>query len=186
MTKTAGSALTQIAIGLGWDPVKKEKKGFFGSLFSGGDSIDLDASCVLLDSAGAEIDIIWFRKLKSSCGSVVHRGDNLTGDGDGDDEVIDVKLDALPSNVEHIAVTVNSFQGQTFNAVDNAFCRVVDTRSGEKELCNFKLAEQGAHTGIMIASLSRSGGEWMFKAHGLPCKGRTVKDMLPEIHRALA
>ncbi|MDM9678639.1 TerD family protein, partial [Raoultella planticola] len=68
---------------------------------------------------------IWFRKLKSTCGSVVHTGDNLTGEGDGDDEVINVYLGQLPVKVEYLAFTVNSFRGQSFNDVDNAFCRVV-------------------------------------------------------------
>ena len=73
------TALSQLQFGLGWDPVKK--KGLFGSIFGGNDSIDPDAGCVLLDAAGNKIDTIWFRKLKSSCGSVVHSGDNLTGEG---------------------------------------------------------------------------------------------------------
>jgi hypothetical protein len=71
------SAISQLKFGLGWDPVKK--KGLFGNIFGGNDAIDLDAGCVLLDSAGNKIDTIWFRKLKSTCGSVVHTGDNLTG-----------------------------------------------------------------------------------------------------------
>lgn len=185
LTKTAGKSLTKIAIALGWDPIKK-KSGFLGSLF-GGDSgsIDLDASCVLLDNMGNDIDIVWFRKLKSSCTSVTHRGDNLTGDGDGDDEIIDVNLSTLPANVMHLAITVNSFQGQTFNEVDNAFCRVVNGTSSSDEICNYKLNEQGSHTGILIASLTRDGDDWVFKAHGLPCRGRVVKDMLSDIKQAL-
>ncbi len=184
LTKTAGKTLTKIAIGLGWDPIKK--KGFLSSLLGGGSSsIDLDASCVLLDSKGNAIDTIWFNKLKSNCGSVIHLGDNLTGDGDGDDEVININLTALPANVAHIAITVNSFSGQTFNEVDNAFCRVVDSASGSKEICNYKLTEQGAHTGILLASLSKQDNDWIFKAHGTPCKGRVIDDMLSDIKKAL-
>ena len=73
------SALSQLHFGLGWDPVKK--KGLLGGLFGGNDSIDLDAGCVLMDSTGKTIDTIWFRKLESTCGAVVHSGDNLTGEG---------------------------------------------------------------------------------------------------------
>lgn len=171
------SALSQLQFGLGWDPIKK--KGLFGGLFSGSDSIDLDAGCVLLDSSGNTIDTIWFRKLTSSCGSVVHSGDNLTGEGDGDDEVITVNLTRLPSNVEYLAFTVNSFRGQTFNDVENAFCRVVD-QSG-KELARYKLTEQGSHTGIVISSLRRNGGNWDFTAHGHACRGRTIDDMHTDI-----
>ncbi|TCV94327.1 TerD family protein [Biostraticola tofi] len=177
LSKTSASALSVINIGLGWDPIKKS--GFFAALRGGGGSIDLDASCVLLDAQGQVTDQIWFRQLTSKCGSVVHQGDNLTGEGDGDDEVINVDLTRLPAAVEYIAITVNSFRGQSFNDVDNAFCRVVN--NGREELVNYKLAEQGSHTGILIASLSRQGGEWVFKAHGKACRGRTVEDMLPEI-----
>ena len=112
------SGLSQLTVGLGWDPAKKS--GFFAKLLAS-DSIDLDASCLLLDAGGNVQDQIWFRQLKSKCGSIVHTGDNLTGEGDGDDEVIKVNLGQLPSNVEHIAFTVNSFSGQSFNDVDNAF-----------------------------------------------------------------
>ena len=128
---------------------------------------------------GQTIDTIWFRKLKSSCGSVVHLGDNLTGEGDGDDEVITVDLTRLPSQVEYLAFTVNSFRGQTFNEVDNAFCRVVD--QSRKELARYQLTEQGSHTGIIIASLSRNNGEWDFTAHGKASTGRTIDDMHADI-----
>lgn len=171
------SALSQLHFGLGWDPIKK--KGLFGSLLGGNGSIDLDAGCVLMDSAGNKIDTIWFRQLKSKCGSVVHSGDNLTGEGDGDDEVIKVDLARLPANVEYLAFTVNSFRGQTFNDVDNAFCRVVD--QSNKELARYKLTEQGSHTGIVIASLRRNSGNWDFTAHGHACRGRTIDDMQSDI-----
>nr|WP_024967820.1 TerD family protein [Pantoea sp. IMH] len=177
------SALSQIQFGLGWDPVKK-KGGFLGGLFGGGsDSIDLDASCVLLDAQGKVIDTVSFRQLSSKDGAIVHTGDNLTGEGDGDDEVIKADLSRLSPNVEFLALTVNSFRGQTFNEVDNAFCRVLDQSS--KELGRFRLTEQGSHTGVLIASLRRSGGEWNFTAHGLACTGRTVEEMMSQIVAAV-
>ncbi|WP_340610947.1 TerD family protein [Xenorhabdus bharatensis] len=178
LTKQSTS-LAKIDFGLGWDPVA-QKKGFLSRLF-GGDSneIDLDASCILLDTSGNSIDIVWFGQLKSECGSVRHSGDNMTGEGDGDDEVISVDLVKLPANVEYLAFTVNSFRGQTFNDVENAFCRVVD-QSG-KELARYQLNEQGAHTGIIISSLRRNNGMWDFTAHGVPCRGRTIDDMYPQI-----
>ena len=184
LSKTASNELTNITIGLGWDAAKK-KKGFFSSLLGGGsDDIDLDASCVLLDANSQPIDTVWFRQLKSNCGAVKHDGDNLTGDGDGDDEVIHVDLRALPVNVEYLAFTVNSFRGQTFDEVDNAFCRVLDNKG--VELTKFELSDHGKHTGILIASLRRQGGEWNFTAHGLASPGRTVDDMLPLISREVS
>lgn len=173
------SSLKQLSFGLGWDPVKK--KGFLNSLFGGGnDDIDLDASCILLDNTGKKLDIIWFQQLKSKCGSIVHSGDNMTGEGDGDDEVIHVNLSRLSSQVEYLVVTVNSFRGQTFNDVENAFCRVVDETSGT-ELARYELTEQGSHTGIVIASLRRNSGSWDFTAHGHACRGRTIDDMMADI-----
>ena len=185
LAKTSGSVLTRIAVGLGWDPVKK-KPGFFGSVFGGSsDSIDLDASVVMLDTNARPIDVVWFRKLNSDCSSLHHRGDNLTGDGDGDDEVIDINLTSLPSNVKFLAVTVNSFRSQTFNEVDNAFCRIFDTVNHNKEISNYKLKEQGPHTGVLIASLMRNGSDWEFTARGIPCNGNTVEAMIPTIRQAL-
>lgn len=173
------SSLNQLRFGLGWDPLKK-KKGFLSSLLgSGADSIDLDAGCVLLDNSGKTLDTIWFRKLKSSCNAVVHQGDNLTGEGEGDDEVINVDMTRLPAQVEYLVFTVNSFRGQTFNEVDNAFCRVVD--QSNKELARYKLTEQGSHTGIIIASLSRNSGSWDFTAHGKASAGQTIDDMHDDI-----
>ncbi len=179
------SALSKVDIGLGWDPVSSGSGGgFFGKLLGGGGSIDLDASCILLDANNQLIENVWFMRLKSKCRSVIHHGDNLTGEGDGDDEVITVDLKQLPANVSTLAFTVNSFRGQTFNQVANAFCRVVD--SNKKELVRYNLTEQGGHTGVFIASLSRNHGDWTFKAHGIAINGRTVKDMIPQIKRELS
>ena len=184
LAKQSGAALTKLEFGLGWDPAKA-KSGFFGKMFGGGssDSIDLDASVVLLDARGNKIDTVWFRQKTSKCGSIKHSGDNLTGEGDGDDEVIVVDLTRLPSNVEYLAFTVNSFRGQTFNEVENAFCRVVD--QNRKELVKFELSEQGQHTGMLIPSLQRKGGDWEFTAKGLACRGSTIDDMMTHITSAV-
>ena len=88
-----------------------------GSLFGGGgsnDSIDLDASCIMFDASKQPIDAIWFGQLQSKDGSIVHTGDNRTGAGDGDDEVINVDLSRIPAHVQSLVFTVNSFTGQTF------------------------------------------------------------------------
>lgn len=112
LSKEAPS-LTNLHIGLGWDPVKKT--GFLGRLTGGSNEIDLDASVVLVDANKRVLDTVWFRQLKSTDGSVVHSGDNLTGEGDGDDEIIRVDLQRISREVAHLVVTVNSFRGQTFN-----------------------------------------------------------------------
>lgn len=168
-------SLTTLHIGLGWDPVKK--RGFFSKLTGGGnDSIDLDASVIVADANKRIIDEVWFRQLQSKDGSIKHSGDNLTGDGDGDDEYIRVDLTRLTKEAAHIVVTVNSFRGQTFNDVDNAFCRLVDEKTG-KEICKYELREKGANTGFVMAAISRDGNGWSVKALGAPTNGRTVKDL---------
>lgn len=167
-------SLTHLHIGLGWDPVKKT--GFFGKLTGGKDSIDLDASVIVADASKNIIDEVWFRQLSSRDGSIKHSGDNLTGDGDGDDEFIRVDLTRLSRDATHIVVTVNSFRGQTFNEVDNAFCRLVDEKTG-KEICRYELREKGSNTGFVMAAISRDGNGWAVKALGAPTNGRTVKDL---------
>ncbi|GGK19954.1 TerD family protein [Salinarimonas ramus] len=171
------AGLSKVKMGLGWDPVKK-KGGFLSGLLGGGGGgdIDLDASCLMFDAGKQHLDTVWFRQLKSNDGAIVHSGDNLTGAGDGDDETIAVELERLPAAVQTLVFTVNSFRGQTFNEVENAFCRLVDERAG-KEIARFTLTEQGAHTGVVMAVVSRASGEWTMKAIGAPANGRTAQDL---------
>ncbi len=167
--------LTRVRMGLGWDPIKKG--GLLGKLFGGGsDAIDLDASCLMYDDSRQLVDTVWFRQLKSADGSINHSGDNLTGEGDGDDETIAVDLGRLPARISALVFTVNSFRGQTFNEVENAACRLVDESSGA-EIARFDLREKGAHTGVIMAVLSRNGGTWTMKAIGKPAGGRTANEM---------
>lgn len=183
LEKKTGGGLTKVKMGLGWDPAKSG--GLLGGLFGGGGgSIDLDASVIMMDAAKNAVDTVWFRQLKSKDGSIKHSGDNLTGDGDGDDESIFVDLSAVPANVDHLVFTVNSFRGQKFDEVDNAFARLVDEATGE-EVCRFELREKGKHTGVIMASISRKGGIWEMTAHGVPCSGRDVTAMLSGAQRIL-
>src|SRR3546814_8184235 len=130
-------------------------KGFFAKLSGGNESIDLDASCLLFDGAGNVVDGVWFRQLTSKDGSIRHSGDNLTGEGDGDDETIAIDLTKLPTNVETLVLTVTSFRGQTFDKVKNAFGRVIDL-TNNKELARFDISDAGSYTGLILASLKRS------------------------------
>nr|WP_250808256.1 TerD family protein [Neorhizobium tomejilense] len=174
LSKEAPS-LTNLHIGLGWDPVKKT--GFLGRLTGGSNEIDLDASVVLVDANKRVLDTVWFRQLKSTDGSVVHSGDNLTGEGDGDDEIIRVDLQRISREVAHLVVTVNSFRGQTFNDVDNAVCRLVDQKTN-KEICKYELRDKGSSTGFVMAVVSRDGNGWNARALGVPANGTTVKDLV--------
>lgn len=177
LDKEAGGALTRIVMGLGWDAIKK--KGLFG-FGAKTESVDLDASCVMFDEAGKPVDTIWFRQLKSRDGSVNHTGDNRTGAGDGDDEQIEVNLSAVPASVKSLIFTVNSFTGQSFAQVENAYCRIVNA-ADQKEVARYDLSVQGAHTAQIMAKLYRHNGEWKMHAIGENGSGRTFDDLMPQI-----
>lgn len=179
LNKEAGNTLTQVTMGLGWDPVKKG--GLLGGLFgSSGGAIDLDASCMLFDDTGKPVDLVWFRQLKSRDGSIVHTGDNQTGEGDGDDEQIIVNLEHIPANIKTLIFTVNSFTGQTFDLVESAYCRMVDSKTN-KEIARFSLSGKGNHSAQIMAKLYRHDGEWKMHAIGENSFGRTIETLLPEI-----
>jgi len=174
LEKTGGAGLTKIRLGLGWDP---EKTGLMGKLFGGGGDIDLDASCILFDENMKAVDLVWFRQLKSKDGSIVHSGDNRTGEGEGDDESITVDLYKLPISVKHLVFTVNSFTGQSFEKVAKAYCRILDA-SKSNEIARFNLSEKGRHTGVVMACLTRGPSGWDFKAIGTTTTGRTADELV--------
>ncbi len=184
LDKEAGTTLTHIKMGLGWDVANtKSSGGFLGGLFGGGgsnDSIDLDASCVMFNSAKQPIDVVYFGQLQSRDGTITHSGDNRTGAGDGDDEVINVNLSAIPADVQALVFTVNSFTGQTFEKVANAYCRILNAQ-GNAEVARYNLSAQGSHTAMVMAKLYRHNGEWKMHAIGETANGRTFNDLMPSI-----
>lgn len=177
LSKEAGGDLARVTMGLGWDA--KKTGGFFG-FGARTEAIDLDASCVMFDEQNSPVDVVWFRQLKSRDGSIVHTGDNRTGAGDGDDEQIIVDLSRVPAAVKSLVFTVNSFTGQNFSQVENAFCRLVDSSSG-REVARYDLSVQGGHTAQIMAKLYRHNGEWKMHAIGENGSGRTFDDLLPQI-----
>ncbi|MEO7468786.1 MAG: TerD family protein [Sphingobium limneticum] len=182
LAKQAGNTLTKLTLGVGWDAASAG--GFMGKLLGGGGgSIDLDASCILFDAQQRPLDVVYFGQLQSKDGSIRHSGDNLTGEGDGDDESIAINLERLPATVETLVLTVNSFRGQTFDKVKNAYGRVVDNNN--RELVRYDISDSGPHTGLILASITRQGGEWNFKALGIRATGRTAHDLATEAARAI-
>jgi tellurium resistance protein TerZ len=173
LEKTTGRSLSKVQMGLGWDVAKA--KGLFGA-FSKAGSIDLDASCLMFGADKKPVDTIFFGQLRSKDGSIQHMGDNLTGAGDGDDEVISVDLTEVPIQVAHLVFTVSSFRGQTFDKVANAFCRLLD--ENRKEIARFDLSAQGSHTGQIMVKLTRSGSDWQLNAIGHNTQAKTVLDLV--------
>lgn len=181
LEKEAGGTLSIVKMGLGWD-VASSGGGFLSGLFGGGsnDSIDLDASCIMFDSHKQPVDAIWFGQLQSKDGSISHSGDNRTGAGEGDDEVINVNLAQIPANVQSLVFTVNSFTGQTFEKVANAFCRLINSNNNQ-EVARYNLSAQGSHTALILAKVYRHNGEWKMHAIGETASGRTFHDLMPAI-----
>jgi tellurium resistance protein TerZ len=175
LTKAGGGTLSKVRMGLGWDAMRK--KGLFGSRSQ---SIDLDASALLFDAAGNLVDQVWFQQLTSKDGSVQHTGDNRTGAGEGDDESIKVDLSRVPPTVATLVFTVNSFTGQDFSQIENAFVRLID-ESDETEIARYDLTGTGSHTAQIMAKVSRDGQGWSMTALGNAASGRTFHDLLPAI-----
>ncbi len=179
LEKGDGSSLTQIYLGAGWD-VAKSGGGFFGMFKGGDDSIDLDASLILFNENNQPLDAVWFGQLKSKDGSIWHSGDNRTGAGDGDDEVIHVDLTKIPPQVKSIVFTISSFRGQTFEKVENAYCRLVDATTNT-EIAKYNLSAQGNYTALIVAKVYRHNGAWKMSALGETSNGKTIQDMIPSI-----
>ena len=180
LTKADGGALTQVFLGAGWD-VAQKKGGFLGGLFGGGSqNIDLDVSALMFDGAQTLRDAIYFGQLKSKDGSIRHSGDNLTGEGDGDDEVSYVDLQRVPQDIQNIVLTISSFRGQNFSTVENAFCRLVDQNINQ-EIARYNLSSKGDYTSLIIAKLYRHNGAWKMAALGEACQGKTFDQMMPTI-----
>ena len=182
LEKSSGGNLTRVTMGLGWDV--RKSSGFLGMFGGGGGDIDLDASCLMFDGNGDLLDAIWFRQLQSNDGSILHTGDNRTGAGDGDDEQIIVDLTRLPASVSTLMFTVNSFTGDSFDRIENAYCRLVDA-TNNAEIARYDLTGSGPHTGQVMAKISKTGGAWEMKAIGERTNGRTFHDMMPAIQRHL-
>ncbi len=152
LRKEDGSSLTRVRMGLGWEPASRRK------------SIDLDASAVMFEGT-REYDLVAFTNLHSADGSINHSGDNLTGEGSGDDEVISVDLSRIPPPVTTVCFTVTSYRGQTFAEVRGAYCRLIDDLTGQ-EMVRYSLDGGTPTTGMIMAVLQRGPIGWRMQAVG--------------------
>jgi stress response protein SCP2 len=176
LQKQDGSQLTLVRMGLGWDPIKR--RGIFGSREI---EVDLDASAVMF-ADHQPVDIAFFNHLRSNDGSVLHTGDNRTGHGDGDDESIMVELPRVPAHINVIFFVVTSYEGHTFQQVENAFCRLID-ESTRSELARYTLSGGVPYTAMVMAKVYRDGGSWKMQAIGEGAQGRTALDLVPHLVR---
>ncbi|WP_438313457.1 TerD family protein [Sporosarcina sp. FA9] len=160
--------LSNITVGVGWDTNK----------YDGGQDFDLDSSVFLLDATGKcanELDFVFFNNLEGGNGSVVHTGDNLTGEGEGDDEQVKISLANVPATTEKIAfaITIHDAEqrSQNFGQVSNSYVRIVNDANGE-ELIRYDLGEDfSIETAVVVGELYRHGTEWKFNAIGSGYQG---------------
>ena len=172
--------LKQIMCGLGWD-VAPQSGGFFG----GNKQFDLDSSviCLNVDKKLTDLkDLIYFGNLRHSSSAIAHQGDNLTGAGEGDDEIINIDLPLIPPNISHLVFTINIYKcdqrKQDFSMVENAFVRLVD-RANNQELARYNLSgsEYRGMTGMVLAEVYRHNDEWKMAALGNGFKVSTLADI---------
>lgn len=160
--------ISKVLVGLGWDVNK----------YDGGQDFDLDASVFLLDGTGkvkGPEDFIFYNNTTGGNGAVVHTGDNLTGEGDGDDEQVKIAIKDIPAHIEKVSFTVTihdaEARNQNFGMVSNAYIRVVNEDSNE-ELIRFDLGEDfSIETAVVVGELYRHNGEWKFSAVGSGYQG---------------
>ena len=159
--------LTKVVIGLGWDPRSSD-----------GTEFDLDGSAFLLKTDGnvrGDSDFIFYNNLKSTDGSVVHNGDNKTGQGDGDDETLNIDLSTVPADIDRVSFGVTIHEAderrQNFGMVGKAYIRCLNGANGS-ELARYDLSEDGStETAMIFGELYRHGGDWKFRAIGQGFKG---------------
>lgn len=166
----------QITLGLGWDVARNKQ-------------IDLDVSCVCFDAHNQVVETVFFGRLATSNGSIRHSGDNVTGEGDGDDEQLYINFSRIPASTTALVLVINSYRGTPFRHVRNAFVRAFLPATNE-ELVRFHLSEFSTdHTALVVCKLQRlptTKGTWVLTALGHATHGRVYKDSLPVMEQALA
>lgn len=181
---TKGNAgLKKVVVGLGWDAA--EKRGFFSRV----QTIDCDAVAVLLRAGNKLVskdDVVFYNHLRHESGCVIHHGDNLTGDGDGDDEQITVFLQDLPSVYERIVFAVTIYQAKTknqhFGMIKNAYIRIVNADNNQ-ELYRFNLSDNySGKTAMIFGEIYRHNGEWKFSAVGEGTNDDGVSQLIGRYH----
>lgn len=180
--KKEAPGLKKVMLGLGWDMAQESVAKNIFSLFKPSTTIDLDSSVLCLDANGklqGSGNLVYYGNLRHKSGAIAHQGDNLTGQGEGDDEQIIVDLDQVPAEISTLLFTVNIYMGQErkqdFSRIRNAFVRLVD-QSNNREIVNYQLSGESyvGQTGMLMAELRREANGWQMKALG---EGLNLKDL---------
>ncbi len=186
--KKSNPGLSAIRVGLGWDPVNQAGGGFLKSLFGSGNAdIDCDASVFLLNEDSKPIDLVYFGNLRTKNDSIIHTGDNLTGEGEGDDEVILVDLDKISSNVSKLLFVVNIYdcvrRNQHFGMIQNAYIRMNDAKNNS-EIARYNLSDDyRGKTALIVGLIYRHDSTWKFSAIGEGTNDTGLNDMKKNLER---
>lgn len=181
------AGLKRIVVGLGWDEAKEPERGILDILFKSPrtytSTIDCDASAIVLRNGKftSEKDLVYFRNLHHYSGAINHRGDNLTGQGDGDDEQIVIDLTKVPDDCDRIVIVANIYRGQEkhqhFGMINNAFIRVFDDDK-DIEICKYNLTDNYSDmTAIIFGEVYKHDNEWRFNAIGQGTKDKDLAEI---------
>ena len=186
LEKSNGSKLQNLCVGVNWGAI--EKKGFWGNKKM--EAVDLDASCATFDDNNSMLEVVYFRNLQSTNRSIMHSGDDLTGDMDGNDgldnEVITVDLAKLPANVSKIAFVLNSFRGHDFKTIPFASIRIYEgTPSRVNEVfATYDIANDASFAGsvsMVMGVFYKRNEEWKFNAIGEATRDKELKGTLSTV-----
>ncbi len=186
LEKSNGSKLQNLCVGVNWGAI--EKKGFWGNKKM--EAVDLDASCATFDDNNNMLEVVYFRNLQSQNRSIMHSGDDLTGDMDGDDgldnEVITVDLEKLPTSVSKIAFVLNSFRGHDFKTIPFASIRIYEgTPTKVNEVfATYDIANDASFAGsvsMVMGVFYKRNGEWKFNAIGESTNDKELKGTLSTV-----
>ena len=185
LKKEDGQALGRVMVGLGWDPEENKGGGGFLSSLLGSGKADIDCDASVFLCQGGKIaeqgDVVYFGNLTHASNAVRHMGDNLTGEGEGDDEQIFVDLNAVPQQYDKLVFVVNIYKAaerkQNFGMIKNAFIRIIDDKG--KEFCRYDLSEKyDGMTAMVFGEIYRYKGEWKFNAIGQGTKDLSLGDLV--------
>lgn len=185
--RKSNPGLSQIRVGLGWDPVE-QGGGFLKSLFAAKEpAIDCDASIFLLNEDSKPIDLVYYSNLRTRNDSIIHTGDNLTGEGSGDDEVILVDLDKIQPEVDKLLFVVNIYdcikRKQHFGMIKNAYIRMNDAKNNS-EIARYNLSDNyNGKTALIVGLIYRYQGTWKFSAIGEGTNDTGLVDMKKNLER---
>ncbi|WP_330230049.1 tellurium resistance TerZ family protein [Nocardia sp. NBC_00508] len=167
-----GTPLDHVTMALGWDPATRPR--WFGRHRK---DIDLNAAALLF-AADRLVDVVYHEQLSSTDGAVRLHGDSLTGEDEGDDEIITLDLTRIPAEVTTVLFLITCYTGQTFEQIANAYCRLIDSAAGT-QIARYDLTGGGDHTGLVLGRVRRTDGLWRFDAVGKGVQARHPVEAIP-------